>query len=64
MTKQGDRVELISTQDEFTMLKPGAKGTVTYVDVLGTIHVKWEGGSTLGLVPGEDSWKVINQKQA
>jgi Domain of unknown function (DUF4314) len=29
------------------------------VDDLGTIHVKWDNGSTLGLVPGQDSFRVV-----
>ena len=26
------------------------------VDDVGTVHVRWDNGSTLGLVPGEDRW--------
>jgi hypothetical protein len=29
------------------------------VDDLGTVHVRWDNGSTLGLVPGEDRWEEI-----
>jgi hypothetical protein len=50
----GDRVELIRTADPYTRLQPGARGTVEDVDELGTIHVAWQDGSTLGLVPGVD----------
>jgi hypothetical protein len=49
--KKGDRVRLIRTEDEFTRLEFGDLGTVLFVDDLGTIHVKWDAGSTLGMVP-------------
>ena len=54
----GDTVRLVSTTDEFTRLVPGARGRVAFVDDIGTIHVEWEDGSRLGLVPGEDRWAV------
>jgi len=56
---EGKRIELIFTTDKFTNLKPGDKGTVSFVDALGTIHVTWDNGSSLGLVPGEDQYKFI-----
>jgi len=59
MTKVGDTVELVSTTDQYTRLEPGERGVVTFVDSVGTVHVKWESGSNLGLVPGEDAWKVV-----
>jgi hypothetical protein len=46
----GDRVQLIHTTDPYTDLVPGTKGTVSLVDALGTIHVKWDNGSNLGMI--------------
>jgi hypothetical protein len=51
------RIELISTSDPHTNLRPGNQGTVDFVDDMGTIHVIWDNGSTLGLVPGEDQYR-------
>lgn len=48
---KGDRVRLISTSDPYTTLTAGCEGTVAFVDDLGTVHVKWDNGSHLGLVP-------------
>jgi hypothetical protein len=56
---QGARVELVSMDDPYTKLKPGDKGTVAWVDDAATIHVNWDCGSSLGIVYGEDSCKVI-----
>ncbi len=32
----------------------GTEGSVMFVDDTGTVHVKWDTGSTLGAVYGED----------
>jgi hypothetical protein len=37
----GCRVELVSTDDPFTNLKPGERGTVRCVDSIGTVFVDW-----------------------
>jgi Domain of unknown function (DUF4314) len=31
------------------------------IDDNGTVHVKWDSGSILGLVPGEDEWDVLTE---
>lgn len=62
-TKVGDRVELVSTTDPYTSLKPGDQGTVFSIDSLGTVHIKWDNGSNLGLVPGVDEWRVIKERR-
>lgn len=41
----------------------GTEGSVMYVDSLGTIHVKWDNGSTLGVAYGEDKCTVIHDKK-
>ena len=56
---KGTRVELVSMDDPYTKLKPGEQGEVLYVDDMGTIHVNWNCGSTLGVVPGEDVIKKL-----
>jgi len=42
---RGKRIELISTTDPYTELKPGDRGNVDFVDDMGTIHVTWDIGS-------------------
>ena len=56
----GKRIELISTSDPYTSLKPGDVGTVDFVDDTGTVHVIWDHGSHLGLVPGADRFKILD----
>ncbi len=56
--KRGQRVRLVYTSDPYSDLLAGSEGTVMFVDDLGTVHVAWDSGSTLGLIPGEDKWEV------
>ena len=55
----GTRVELVSMDDPYSQLKPGDQGTVIAVDDIGTIHIAWDCGSTLGAVYGEDEIRRI-----
>ena len=50
----GYRVELISMDDPYSRLKPGDRGTVSTVDDTGTVFVRWDNGSGLGVVYGVD----------
>jgi len=50
----GTRVELVRMDDPYTSLTAGDKGTVKYVDDMGTIHISWDCGSSLGAVYGVD----------
>lgn len=59
----GTRIELISMDDPHAPIECGMQGTVCIVDDVGTLHMKWDNGRTLGIVPGEDSFKVISKPQ-
>ena len=48
----GTRVELVHMDDPYTSLTTGDKGTVRCVDDMGTIHISWDCGSSLGAVYG------------
>ena len=57
----GTRIELIRMEDPWTAMKPGDRGTVTMVDDAGQIHMKWDMGGSLALIPGEDQFKVVKE---
>ena len=60
---KGSRVKLVSMNDPYCQdLKPGMLGTVVHVDDIGTIHVAWDCGSTLGVVYGEDLCTVVDSE--
>jgi hypothetical protein len=41
-------------------VEPNSLGTISYIDDMCTIHVKWDSGRTLGIVPEEDNFEIIN----
>lgn len=55
----GTRVELVSMNDPYVKLIPGAQGTVQFVDDIGTVFVNWDCGSGLGAAYGEDVIRKI-----
>ena len=54
------RVKLIEMLDDYTKLKPGDEGTIQFEDDMGTIHVKWDNGEHLGLLPDVDKYEILN----
>lgn len=60
---EGTRVRLVHMDDPYnTKLVPGCLGTVKSVDDAGTIHVRWDCGSSLGVVYGEDVVEIVSDK--
>lgn len=49
----GTRVRLLK-MDDVQAPPVGSLGTVTHVDSIGTLHINWDCGSTLGAVMVED----------
>ena len=45
--------------DYINAVPTGTKGIIDYIDDIGTLHIIWENGSTLGLVIGADEFKII-----
>lgn len=58
----GTRIKLIHMDDPFAV-PDGTKGTVTYVDDAGQIHMRWDNGRTLALVEGVDEFEVIEEEE-
>ena len=56
----GTRVKLVKMDDPYNAtLRPGETGTVILIDDIGTIHVKWDCGSSLGIIYGEDMCQKV-----
>lgn len=60
---KGTRIMLNSMDDPHHPVPSGTLGTVETVDDIGTIHMKWDNGQSLGLIVGEDSFYVIESVQ-
>lgn len=56
----GTRLELTEDMDDIQGLKSGSQGVVSFIDDIGTIHMKWDNGSTLGIVHNVDKYNIIN----
>ncbi|MBR0510003.1 MAG: DUF4314 domain-containing protein [Clostridia bacterium] len=59
----GTRIQLDHMEDPWAPVPPGTRGTVAYVDDIGQIGMKWDNGRTLSLVPGEDSFRKLTDKE-
>lgn len=56
----GATVELVRMNDPYNRsLVPGCRGRIIAVDDIGTVHVAWRNGSTLGVVIGPDEIKIV-----
>ncbi len=59
---EGTRIRLNYMKDS-QAVPSGTEGSVVMVDSIGQIHMKWDNGRTLAIVPGEDSFSVIQPTQ-
>ena len=57
----GTKIKCIHMNDDCHPVPDGTLGTVQFVDDAGTIHVSWGNGSSLGLIPNEDSFIKLGQ---
>ena len=56
---EGRRIRLILMRDED--MQSGTLGTIQFVDSLGTIHVTWDNGRSLGVVPDFDQYEILGE---
>lgn len=57
----GTRIELESMHGEEDMHK-GLTGTVKHIDGAGQLHIAWDTGRTLALIPDVDRFRVISKQ--
>lgn len=58
----GTRIRLRAMNDPLAPVPSGTEGTVDFVDDGCNIHMKWDNGRTLALLPGQDHFKVIDSE--
>ena len=59
----GTRLELQEMDDPHAPLQPGTRGTVAVVDDLGSIHMDWDNGRTLAVIPGVDQFRKLSAQE-
>ena len=55
----GQRIRLLHMEDQYQPVPDGTEGSVEFVDDAGQIHMKWDNGRTLALIPGVDRFELI-----
>ena len=54
--KEGMRIKLTSMVDDPNPIPSGTEGTITLIDGANIIHVNWDNGRRLGVIPGVDEY--------
>lgn len=61
----GIRIQLEHMDDPYSPVPPGVKGAVVAVvavDDAGQIHMRWDNGRSLCLIPGKDRFEIAREK--
>lgn len=58
MIAKGTKIKLISMYNE-PQMPTGLIGTVEFIDDVQQIHIKWENGSSLALIPAIDKFEIL-----
>ena len=59
----GTRIMLLQMGDDPHPVEPNTRGTVKFVDDMGTLHCDFDNGRQLGVVPGEDSFRRLTEQE-
>ena len=59
----GTRIMLLRMENDPHPVASGTRGTVKYVDDIGTLHCRFDNGRSLGVVPGEDSFRKLTDEE-
>ena len=57
--KEGMRIRMVSMVDDPNPVPMGTEGTINFIDDMGTIHVKWDDGRLLGVIPSVDRYQLL-----
>ena len=53
------RIILVRMKDDPRPIDDNIRGTVRMVDDIGTLHCDFDNGKSLGIVPGEDTFRIL-----
>ncbi len=60
---EGTRILLVQMGDDPNPVPPNTRGTVDFVDDIGTVFVKFDNGRSLGMAYGEDQYRKLTQQE-
>lgn len=59
----GDRILLVHMEGDPFPVPDGTRGTVQHIDDMNQIHVRWDNGSGLAVIPGVDEFRHLTSKE-
>ena len=59
----GMRIVLNSMGNDPRSVESGTRGTVAVVDDIGTVHCNFDNGRKLGLIEGEDEFRLLTEQE-
>ncbi len=59
----GTRIMLLSIGSDPRPVEGNTRGTVMDVDDIGTLHCAFDNGRSLGIIPGEDSFRKLTDEE-
>lgn len=59
----GTRIKLLSMDDPYNPIVAGTEGIVESIDSIGTLHMSWDDGRTLGVSVFADKFEVLSKPE-
>ena len=59
-TLEGKRIRLTEDMDDPQPIRAGEEGTIKFTDGIGQIHVNWDSGRSLAVIPNVDKFVILN----
>lgn len=59
----GTRIVLEHMDDPYAPVPSGTRGTVKSVDDMGQLHMNWDNGRTLAVIPDQDSFRRLTEQE-
>lgn len=59
----GTRIILLKMDNDPHPIESGTRGTVMYVDDIGTLHCTFDNGRSIGVIAGEDSIRKLTDEE-
>lgn len=57
----GTRIRLLQDMDDSQPIKAGEMGTVDFIDSMGSVHMRWDNGRSLAIIPDVDKFEIVEQ---
>lgn len=59
----GTRIKLLEDMGDSQPIKAGEMGTVDFIDSMGSLHMRWDNGSGLAIIPDVDKFEIIKEPE-